>query len=457
MKTLYRQFIVAILVILMCSLIFALFIANLFYTNVTKKDSDEEHVVITQEVAHVLENMHDGGGFSEYLDSISKLGYQIAVVSEQDTIQFYGEPFEKTTLSPDATNVLEKQEIFHGMRQFSSQVFMMSHFTNDINNTVGVPFTLNNEQYALFLRSNTKLLSSDIHTLLLGFVLTIAVASILGVVWLARQLTRPIAQLTEATKQLANENYSYELNIKRQDEIGQLAESFNEMQRQLQHNDLARKSFISNVSHDFQSPLMNIQGYADLLRSPAVTEEERTEYVSVIDQESKRLSSLTKQLLLLTSLDQPSYPMKYEEFRLDEQLKEIIMKFYWRLEEANLDISYHLPEVTIRADKELLTNVWENLLSNAIKYNRLNGSIEISLLETVDTIVVTMKDTGIGISGDAQPQLFDRFFRVDDARKRDGTGLGLSIVKQIVTLHNGTVIVTSTVNEGTVFKITLKK
>lgn len=458
MRTLYKQFIVAILFILMMSVFIAFILANFFYLNVTKEESDRQHVEIAQEVVYVLEAMHgDASSFEGYLSSIAKLGYQIAVIPENGPPLFFGEMFDDRTLSKEASRVITHKEIYHGMHGFSNQMFMMSHFANELQNTVGIPFTFNDMQYGLYLRSTTKLLSSDIHTVLIGFILVVTIVSILGVVWLARQFTRPITQLTEATKEIAQENYSYSLNIKRKDEIGQLAESFNAMQNQLQHNDLARKSFISNVSHDFQSPLMNIQGYADLLKTNSLTDTEKLEYVAIIDQEAKRLSNLTKQLLLLTSLDQASYPVKYTDVHLNQQIKDIVIKFRWRLEEANLDISYNLAPTVIQADKELLENVWENLINNAIKYNKPGGNIEITLNTVEEFVVITIKDTGIGIPEEAIPQLWERFFRLDTARKKDGTGLGLSIVHQVITLHQGEISIESVVNKGSQFTIRLPR
>ena len=456
MKTLYRQFIIAILVILASSIIIALFISNLFYLNVTKHEGDERHIEMAKEVIYVLEHSHNDEGLDAYLESIAKIGYQIAVMKNNAEPKFYGTPFEHQVFPEEAWRVVKDGEIFHGMNTFSNNLFLMSHFANDIENTVGVPFTLNGERYGLFLRSDTKLYSSDIHLVLLGFVLTIALISIFGVLLLARQLTRPLAQLTEATKQLTKEDYSYTLDIQRKDEIGQLAKSFHAMQQQLQHNDLARKAFISNVSHDFQSPLMNIQGYANLLQTEDL-KPEHTEYVDIIDQEAKRLSSLTKQLLLLTSLDQPSYPLKQTNYRLDEQLKDIILKNYWRLEEDNLEVSYQLAPVTIFADKELLTNVWDNLINNAIKYNRAGGRIDLSLTEEKNRVIIEIADTGIGMAHKDLPELFERFYRADKARNREGTGLGLSIAQQIIHLHNGAISVSSTIQVGTTFTITFWK
>ena len=203
---------------------------------------------------------------------------------------------------------------------------------------------MSEEQYGLFLRPNNKLLFSDIHMILAWFFVAVTVVSISGVILFARHLIKPITRLTEATREITRENFLYPLKIDRNDELGQLAESFNNMQRQLQHNDEARKSFINNVSHDFQSPLMNIRGYAELLMSQNVSEHELKEYLQIINHESNRVSNLTKQLLLLTSLDQKAYPMMISEVQLDEQIKQTIRRYQWRLRKRKLKflIDYHL-------------------------------------------------------------------------------------------------------------------
>lgn len=332
---------------------------------------------------------------------------------------------------------------------------MMDHFLNELENTVGVPFEIGEKQYALFLRPNNKMLFSDIHMVLAGFVIAIAIVLLIGVILMARQLIRPITQLTEATKAVSNENFHYTLDISRNDEIGQLAESFNFMQKQLAHNDEARKAFISNVSHDFQSPLMNIQGYADLLQSENVSDQERLEYSAIIDRESKRLSNLTKQLLLLTSLDQATYPLKYKQVRIDEQIKEVIRKHRWRLSEREIDLSYKLEEASALVDEELFVNVWDNLLSNAIKYTDAGGSVLITCRQYAQCIEVQFKDTGIGMTPEAVEQVFERFYRVDEARKKDGTGLGLAIVKQVVELHGGEIKLDSILGKGSTFTIVI--
>ena len=456
MKTLYRKFIIATLLILGISILIAFILANWVYMTSTRERIDSQNVKVAEEVASSLEQMHSTShlSFTAYLDSISKLGYQIYVLSENGEEFDFGEPFSKKNLPDEALKVVEEKEIYHGMDNSRSPWMMMSHFSNQLDNTVGVPFTIGDVDYGLYLRPNNKLLFSDVHVIFAWFFVAVSIVSISGVIWFAKHLIQPITKLTEATREITRENFNYALDIHRSDEIGQLAESFSMMQVQLQHNDEARKSFINNVSHDFQSPLMNIQGYAELLKTQAL-DDEHLEYVEIIDQESKRLSNLTKQLLLLTSLDQKSYPMKREVTRIDTQIKETVRRHQWRLEEKEIEISYHLPPSPILADPELLMTVWDNLLTNGIKYNQPGGSIFIQISVNDDFVAVTFKDTGIGMNQEQASKIFERFYRVDAARKKDGTGLGLSIVKHIIELHNGKIEVESEIQKGTTFTIKL--
>ncbi|WP_078427429.1 HAMP domain-containing sensor histidine kinase [Alkalihalobacterium alkalinitrilicum] len=454
MKTLYQKFIVATLLILTISITIGFILANAIYMTSTKQKIDQQNVEIATEIASNLVSLHaHSSSFEHYLESIGNLGYQIYVLNKAGEEFYFGEPFKKTEVPDEAMKVLEDQEIYHGMNEFADEMLMMGHFSNDVKNTVGVPFTMNGQQYGLFLRPDNKLLFSDIHIIFACFIVAITIVSVSGVIWFTKRLIQPITKLTEATQEITRENFNYSLKVERHDEIGQLVESFNTMQKQLQHNDEARKSFISNVSHDFQSPLMNIQGYAELLRADGVSEQDRREYLEIIDYESKRLSNLTKQLMLLTSLDQKAYPMKFSDVRLDEQMKQTIRRYQWRLEEKEIEVSYQLPPIQMKADAELMSNVWDNLLTNAIKYNEHGGSIWISLTKSEAELTIIFKDTGIGLTEEDTTQIFDRFFRVDSSRKKDGTGLGLAIVKQIIELHGGEIKVDSQVGEGTTFTI----
>lgn len=450
MSSLFRKFSVATLLILITSICSGFVLANVIYFTVAKEKIDAQNV----EKAHGIAKMLFYGHENEVLTAMGNIGYQLILVDKNGQQTTYGEPFTKQQLPPNAVDIVLGGETYHGMQNFTSSFLMMGHFSNDAENTVGVPFKMNNETYGLFLRPNKQSIFSDIHAILVGFIVAVAAVSLIGVFVMTRKILKPITQLKNATDAIAKENYNFPIEITQNDEIGQLADSFRMMQQQLNHNDQARKAFINNVSHDFQSPLMNIQGYAELLQN-GITEQERMKYSGIIDRESKRLSSLTKQLLLLTSLDQPSYPLQKKSMRLDEQLREMIRKYSWRILESDIELSYQLQEVCVVADPELLMNVWDNILSNAIKYTAPGGNIVLSCEQIDNIVVVACKDTGIGLSEEQAEQVFERFYRVDEARKKDGTGLGLAISKEIVELHAGRIEVTSTPQQGSIFTVTL--
>jgi len=456
MKTLYRQFIRATFLILCCSIIVGFALANFIYFSFSKDNIDSQNVNFAKEVAYGIENMHDStDSMDAYLSLIGNSGYQLYLVSSAGEKYPFGEPFENFKISHETVQSIINGEIYHGMKYGPSSLLMLGHFSNSLENSVGVPVITKQNEYALFLRPDNKSIFSDIHVVLMSFIVAIAIISLLGVAIMTRKLIRPISSLTEATKAVKNENFNYRLNISRNDEIGQLAENFNLMQQQLAHNDELRKGFINDVSHDFQSPLMNIQGYSDLLQTDELRKEERLQYAAIIQRESKRLSNLTKQLLILTSLDQPSYSLQRNSVRLDEQLKETIRNSQWRINERELELSYKLEPVSIQGDAELLMSVWDNLLSNAIKYSEFGSVISITCRQVHDEIQIIFKDSGIGINNEQLTQLFVRFYRVDTARKKDGTGLGLSIVKKVVELHGGQVNVTSKIGKGSTFGIKL--
>ncbi|HBF36006.1 MAG TPA: two-component sensor histidine kinase [Firmicutes bacterium] len=238
---------------------------------------------------------------------------------------------------------------------------------------------------------------------------------------------------------------------------GEVAASVNKMAKELGSIEKLRQDFISDVSHEIQSPLTSINGYASLLKREGISTDEITHYATIIETESKRLSKLSDNLLRLSVLESESAPMEIKAFRLDKQLESILLMLepQWAAKNITPDVS--LPLIMMTGNEDLLSQVWINLLHNAIKFTPENGGIRVILTANKDNVVCTISDNGIGISPEDQMHIFERFYKVDKARDRSlgGNGLGLSLVKKIVELHQGKITVKSEKGQGAEFMVTL--
>ena len=456
MKSLYVKFVVVTIGIMILSGILAFLISNTYYQQKLKPFNDQKNTTIALNITKFV-NEHPHVDLEDYLNNLSAIGYQLYLVDDSLQGSFFGAPFREKALSESTiANVLDG-DIYHGILHFPQETFVTGFFANELQNTIGVPLTHNGKEYALFLRPDIKLLFNEMH-LLFGWLLALTILlSIVMVAFSTKYLVKPISKLTTATKSLSSGDFDVELDIARHDELGDLSQSFLRMARKLEQTDSMRKEFISNISHDIQSPLSNIKGYTNLLDNESISPQERSEYISVVNGEIGRLSTLTKQLLLLASLDRNEDIIKNETFNLGMQMKGLVRNYQWLISEEGIMLSYSLPDIEIIGDPSLLHTVWDNLLTNAIKYNKPNGTIEISIEERAKSVVVTFEDTGIGLNKNEVERIFDRFYRVDTARTRtvEGTGLGLSIVATIVNLLGGQISVKSKEDEGTTFVVEL--
>ena len=458
MKSLYIKFVVITIGIMIFSSIFAFLISNTYYHQKLKPQNDQKITKIAESIA-VYTDSHPNINLKEYLENIASIGYQIYLIDNTGGESFFGAPFRDESLSSTTKEYVLDGNTYHGILHFPQETFVTGFFANELRNTIGVPLVHDDKQYAIFLRPDIKLLFSEMHLLFAWLLALTIILSIIMVVFVTKYLVKPISKLTAATKLLSNGDFNVELDITRHDELGELSNSFLRMARKLEQTDDIRKEFISNISHDIQSPLSNIKGYTNLLEKESITEEERSHYVSVINDEIKRLSTLTKQLLLLASLDRNDEIMKKGTFNISEQIKELVRSYQWLISEKGIMLSYALPDTEINGDSSLLNTVWDNLLTNAIKYNKQDGSIEILIEERENSVAVIFQDTGIGLKETEIERIFDRFYRADAARTRtiEGTGLGLSIVWTIVKLHGGQITVNSKEQEGTTFTVELPK
>lgn len=240
--------------------------------------------------------------------------------------------------------------------------------------------------------------------------------------------------------------------------ISELVNSVNQTALQLHQLEGMRQEFISNVSHELQSPLTSIRGFAQVLQNEDLSAADRQHYLTIIETESMRLSRLTDNLLKLASLEASQVKFEPRPYRLDKQLRNLILASEPQWSSKDLEMDVALKEVMITADEDLLSQVWINLLHNSIKFTPKGGQICVALDQEAYTVLFKIEDTGIGISEEDRAHIFERFYKADKSRFRTdagGSGLGLSITQKIVEMHHGRITVDSLPGAGTTFHVAL--
>ncbi|BBI30839.1 sensor histidine kinase [Cohnella abietis] len=456
MRSLYFRIFMITLTTIILSSFLGFLVSNIYYHIQLKPQNDAKLITIAKNLQGFIEanpSLRDS-----YLDSSAALGYEIYLADDQGNEQFYGSPFRELDLAKSALLSVLNGETYHGVAQFPNKPLISGFFDNRLSNSVGIPIQLSGKPYALFLRPDVLLQFGELRSFFAMIVLFTVVFSVILFLLSTRYLVNPITRLTEATKRLAQGYYNIVLPTKRRDEIGQLAVQFMTMSREIERSERSLQEFVSNVSHEIQSPLTSIQGFAQVITKKELPSEERDHYAGIIEEESRKLSVLSKQLLLLSSLDQATETLQKKPVNLRVQLKQVAQAMEWQLEAKELALRLVVPEnIVVNGDEILLYQVWLNLLSNAVKYIPVGSSIHISANLDDDRSVISISDTGEGIAAEELPFLFDRFYRVDRVRDRESgsAGLGLSIVQKIVKLHEGTIEVESTLGQGTKFTVSL--
>jgi signal transduction histidine kinase len=294
--------------------------------------------------------------------------------------------------------------------------------------------------------------------LLFGFLILYSIGSLAKSKHSALQLG-VFGPIIDAMERIAKGDFSVRIEDSLQDNgvVGTLAKSVNTMALELHQMEVMRQEFISNVSHEIQSPLTSIRGFARALQQDHLSPEERSHYLAIIETESMRLSKLSDNLLKLTSLDSEQVKFEPHSYRLDRQVRDLILACEPQWADKEIDMDVCLEEVTISADEDLLSQVWINLIHNSIKFTPNGGSVRIELRPAADQVAFRITDTGIGIAEADQAHVFERFFKADTSRDRakGGNGLGLAIAHKIVDLHHGTIHVDSALGAGATFSVCL--
>lgn len=294
--------------------------------------------------------------------------------------------------------------------------------------------------------------------LLLSLLSVVLTSSILLSTFIGRRTVTPMVKLSNASKEVAKGNFNVTVSdSSKLEEVQTTFRNFNAMVRELNSTVALGNDFVANVSHEFKTPLTAISGYAELLRTPDLTQEEREEYLERIIGNTERLSVLIGNILALSKIESRSISEECATFRLDEQLRQTVVQAEPQWQKKELRLHAQLDAVQICGCEALLRQVWENLLGNAIKFSPQGGSITLRLLEQTECVVVSVSDEGCGMTPEVRAHIFEKFYQGDTSHRVEGNGLGLALVKRIVELSDGVIEVESEPEHGATFRVILPK
>ncbi|MDD3239186.1 MAG: HAMP domain-containing sensor histidine kinase [Lachnospira sp.] len=285
-------------------------------------------------------------------------------------------------------------------------------------------------------------------------VLTICIIVPINTIAYRRRL-REVVTLSEHIQRVADGDYRTRIPINPKDQILPVYENFNKMCAELQSVEILRNDFINNYSHEFKTPIASINGFASLLLEKECTKEQEKEYLEIIKDESERLSNLAKNTILLSKVSSQQMITDMEQYNLGEQLRQcaIILSPQWLAKK--ITFSGEFPDIFFEGNKELMQHLWLNIMGNAVKYTPEGGTITAELTKENHNIVVTVSDTGEGMSEETMKHLFEPYFQGDTSHSGKGLGLGMAISKRIVELCYGKIRVESQEDIGSQFIVEL--
>ena len=325
----------------------------------------------------------------------------------------------------------------------------MMLFVKTLSNSLGITLTGEN------LNAAAKLTFGNVVLLSLFF-------SVIDSVRRKFTIDIPVKSITDAAEKIMQGDFS--VRIKSQSRFASyeifndIIECFNKMAAELGSVETLRTDFIANVSHEMKTPLAVMQNYGTLLQAPGLSEEKRLEYAKGVTDGSRRLADMMTNILKLNRLENQQIYPKTEEFDLGEQLCECLLQYENVWEQSEMEIETDIAEnVTIKADAELLSHVWNNLFSNAFKFTDKGGTVTVTLTATEHHAIVQVKDTGCGMSPEIGAHIFEKFYQGDSSHATQGNGLGLALVKRVIDIMGGEIRVESTPGKGTTFTVRIRR
>ncbi len=325
-----------------------------------------------------------------------------------------------------------------------SGIYSEDHFI------VGIPVMAKNEYneeeivafvFAASSAKSVKSFRSDVVRLVVVVVIAAAMISLIAVYMITYQQVRPLRQMAHTVARFASGDYGARVRYRSENEVGQLAQAFNEMAEAIAASEKMHRSFIANVSHELKTPMQTISGFIDGILDGTIPSDKQSQYLRIVSTETKRLARLVRSMLALSRIDSGEMKLNISKFDITNTVFTALLSFEQKIEEKRIEIlgMDELRPMQIRADQDLIHQVVYNLLENAVKFTNEEGYIKIKVRQRANDMYISICNSGMGIPSTDINHIFDRFYKTDKSRSQDktGVGLGLYIVKTIITLHGG--------------------
>ena len=267
----------------------------------------------------------------------------------------------------------------------------------------------------------------------------------------------PIKKLRGAMDKVADGDFSVRLEGKSSSkEIMEIYTGFNLMANELSSTEILQTDFVSNVSHEFKTPINAIEGYSTLLQDADNLDDGQREYIDKILFNTQRLSSLVGSILLLSKLENQQIPTNQTEYRLDEQIRQSVVALETAWVQKDIELDVELDRVSYLGNEQMMRHVWDNVISNAVKFSPVGGTVKLRLTKKLKKLIFTIEDQGPGLTEEALGHIFDKFYQADNSHKQEGNGLGLALVKRILTIEKGQITAENLRSGGCRFTVILQ-
>lgn len=446
-KHLSTRFIVTTLHVMLISAVVAFIISNVYYHVLLKEQNDTRvtKVLLTQK--EYIEK-HPEIKPREFFTQLGDLNFQVLAINNSGEKENYGTQFRLDNLKIDKIK-MSQDGVYHGIRNRPFNPFITGFFDNESRNTVGTQMMIHNQPYKVFIRPDVGESMHEFRSFLAVLLLLTIFISILLVFMSSKYIVHPIIELKKAAQRIG-EKSGYQTSVKRKDEIGVLAEAMNKMSKRIKQHEEINQRFVANVSHEIQSPITNLLGQINKLK-----ETQDLRLLNQIEHQSMRLSGLTKQLLLLASIEQNNISLAKQSFNFKLLIQEVIRDNMYAINQKEIFLSTKLNDVTVHGNRDLCYQMVTNLLSNAIKYSPNDSEIHIELKEEQNNKQFIIEDHGYGMTDETRKMIFERFYKSNvNEDNVTSNGLGMAIVKLILDVHEFTIDINSEKDKGT--KITIE-